>query len=53
MYRLRREKALPQGTISRLRQGRPISTATLDVLCRLCGCQPGDLIRYIPDDQGD
>ena len=47
-YRLRRERKLPEGTITRLRHGQPITTETIDVLCCLCNCQPGDLIRYEP-----
>lgn len=51
-YRLRMEKILPEGTITRLRKSQPITTSTIDTLCRLIGCQPGDLIRFVPDDQG-
>ena len=48
-YRLRSEKLLPEGTLSRIRSGKPITTTTIDTLCRLCHCQPGDLISYVPD----
>lgn len=50
-YRIRREKLLPEGTIQRLRTGQHISTATLDTVCRLCQCQPGDLLRWVPDEE--
>ena len=50
-YRLRKERVLPEGTLTRLRAGRSITLATVDVLCRLCSCQPGDLLRYIPDER--
>lgn len=49
-YRLKHEKKLSGGTIDRLREGRPISTETINVLCELCNCQPGDLLAWVPDD---
>lgn len=52
-YRLRKERVLSEGTLTRLRNGQPITTTTIDKLCELCGCQPQDLISYIPDEQGD
>lgn len=48
-YRLRREKLLPEGTLSRIRNGEPINTTTIDTICRLCDCQPGDILKYVPD----
>ena len=48
-YRLVKEKVLGNSTITRLRTGDPISTETVDTICRLCDCQPGDLMHYEPD----
>lgn len=48
-YRLRKERLLPEGTLSRIRNGEPINTTTLDTICRLCNCQPGDILSYVPD----
>ena len=44
--RIRREKILPEGTLQRLRDGRPITTDTIDVICKLTGCEIGDLVEY-------
>ena len=52
-YRLQKEKVLSNGVIMQLRAGKPITTTTLNVLCRLLDCQPGDLIAYSPDEQGE
>lgn len=52
-YRLQKEKQIHNGTIIQIRAGRPISTTTIDTICRLCNCQPGDLMVYVPDDQGE
>ena len=48
-YRLVKEKQLGNGTLARIRAGMSISTDTLDTICRLCQCQPGDLIRWEED----
>lgn len=48
-YRIKKEKQLPGGVIDRLREGRPVTTETLDTVCRLCECQPGDLLEWVPD----
>lgn len=47
--RLQREKQISNGTIIQIRAGRPITTTTIDTICRLCGCQPGDIMTYVPD----
>lgn len=51
-YRIRRERVLSEGTMTRIRNGQPITTETIDTICRLCGCQPGDLIHWAPDQEG-
>lgn len=47
--RLQREHLISNGTIIQIRCGRAITTTTIDTICRLCSCQPGDLISYVPD----
>lgn len=39
------------GTISKLRNNPPkrVDIDTLDKLCRALSCNPGDLLRYMPD----
>lgn len=36
-------------TINRLRHNQPISTTTLDDLCRILNCPVEGILRYIPD----
>lgn len=50
-YRLVKERVLPNSTIITLRAGRPIKTTTLDTICKLLNCQPGDLLSYVPDSE--
>ena len=48
-YRLTNEQVFGNSTITRIRNDNPINTTTIDTICRLCNCQPGDILRYIPD----
>ena len=48
-YRFQKEKLIPSSTMDRIRHNGPISTETIDTVCRLCDCQPGDLMLYVPD----
>lgn len=50
-YRIRKEKLLSEDSLTRLRNGKTVTTATLDVICRLCHCQPGELIAWEPDSE--
>jgi len=52
-YRLRNEKILSESIMTRLRSKESITTNTIDKLCELLDCQPGDLIHYVPDEQGE
>lgn len=50
-YRLHKEGILSGSTIDRLRRKADINTATLDVICSLLQCQPGELISWVPDEE--
>ena len=50
-YRLLNEQVFGNSTITRIRNGNPINTTTINTICRLCECQPGDILRYRPDDE--
>ena len=47
--RLRKEKIMGEATIQKIREGKPISWASICMLCGLLGCDVGDIIEYIPD----
>ena len=49
-YKLRQEKLLGEGTLQKLRQGIPVNAASLDTLCTLLDCQPGDLLAHERED---
>lgn len=46
-YRLQKEHRIGNGTISRIKAGLSVSTDTIDTICELCRCQPGELLRYV------
>lgn len=46
-YRIRKEKLIPESTMQKLRSGGIVTTDTLDTLCRMLHCQPGDLMEYV------
>lgn len=50
-YRLRKEKLISNGTMQRLREGLSVSTETVNVICKLCRCQPGDILEYVEKEQ--
>lgn len=47
--RLRKEKLMGESYMSQLRHGEMVSWKTIETICRLLNCQPGDLIEYVPE----
>jgi putative transcriptional regulator len=47
--RIREEKLIGQSYLQQLRRGELVSWKTLDTICALLECQPGDLMEYIKD----
>lgn len=44
--RIRKEKLIGEATVQQLRHGKLVSWATIETICRLLKCQPGDLLEY-------
>mgnify|MGYP001012282283 CR=1 FL=1 len=47
--KIREEKLIGQSYLQQLRHGELVSWKTLDTICALLECQPGDLIEYIKE----
>lgn len=47
--RLRKEKIFGEAVIQKLRQKELVSWSNIDKICKLLQCQPGDIVKYIPD----
>ena len=50
-YTMRKSKILGQRTMTSLRNDQCVTTDSIEVLCKLLNCQPGDLMEYIPDEE--
>lgn len=48
---IRKNNILPQSVLQRLRNGTPITTETINTICKLTGCKVEDLIEYVDDDK--
>ena len=49
-YTLIKKYAFSRGTLDSLKQGRNISTATLNDLCRILSCKVEGVLCYLPDE---
>ena len=49
-YTLIHHHRFNKGTLDSLKQGRNISTATLNDLCRILNCRVEDVLEYRPDE---
>ncbi|MBQ6987139.1 MAG: helix-turn-helix domain-containing protein [Oscillibacter sp.] len=50
-YKIQQEKLFSQATLQALREGRMISLRSLNRICYLLKCQPGDILEYVPDNK--
>ena len=48
-YKIRQGKLLSESTIQKLRSGKGVSWENIETLCRLLNCQPGDLLKYVEE----
>ena len=44
-YRIRKENILSQSTLQKLREGKPVTTETIEKLCLLMDCTPNDIMK--------
>lgn len=51
--RLRNENILSQATLTAIRKGGNITTATLNTICNILKKQPGYILEWIPDQETD
>lgn len=52
-YTLIKDHHISSSTIDKLRKNKPITTTTLNDLCRILGCEVDEILEYVPspDDQ--
>ena len=51
-YRIRKENIISQAALTKMKNGEGnIDTRTLERLCKVLDCQPGDILEYVPDEE--
>lgn len=50
-YRLINRYGVSRSLLDRLKHNKPISTVTLDDLCRILSCRVEEILLYIPDEE--
>ncbi len=48
--RIRSEKLIGQSYLTQLRHGELVSWKTIETICKLLECQPGDILEYSDDE---
>ena len=48
--RIRKEKIMGESMLQKIRCGQMVSWATLETICDLLNCQPGDIIEFVKDE---
>ena len=49
-YTLRAKHEISSSTVQRFKKNMPVSTYTLDILCKILNCTLPDIAEYIPDE---
>ena len=49
--RIRKDKIMGEAMLQKIRSGQMVSWATLETICELLNCQPGDLLEYIKEQE--
>ena len=49
--RIRKDHIMGEQMLQKIRQGDLPSWATMNTVCRLLNCQPGDILEYVPDEE--
>lgn len=52
-YKIRNEKIFNQTQLQDIRKDHLLTHGALDKLCRLLECQPGDILEWVPDEEGE
>lgn len=51
-YALIKKYGISPAQITRLKRNESVSTHTIEIFCRILSCDVGDIMQYIPDDEG-
>ena len=48
-YTIKKNGVIGQATFKKIKEGGAIDTRTIEKLCKLLDCQPGDIIEYVEE----
>lgn len=46
-YKIRKENIISQSALTALKNGKSVTTDTIEKLCKALNCQPGDIMSYV------
>lgn len=49
-YKIRKDKLIGEAQLTKIRSGDIASKETLNTICMLLDCQPGDILEYVKTD---
>lgn len=49
-YKIRKENIISQSALTALKNGKSVTTDTIEKLCKALNCQPGDIMSYINEE---
>ncbi len=52
-YKLVNTYGISRSLLDRLKHNKPISTVTLNDLCKILDCEVGDVLKYVRDDEAN
>ena len=50
-YKLRKDKLMGEAQIQKISSGELVSKETLNTICKLLNCQPGDILEYVETEE--
>lgn len=50
-YKLRKDKLMGEAQIQKIRSDELVSKETLNTICKLLNCQPGDILEYVETEE--
>ena len=48
-YKIRKDKIMGEATLQQLRNNKLVSWETINIICNLLHCQPGDILIHVKD----
>lgn len=48
-YKIRKDHIITESTLQKFRENKCVTTDSIGALCQALDCQPGEIMRYIPE----